>query len=170
MKRFAIVVLFLCSVGYSSVSTAQAAEENVTSASTANQESNTLLSKMGSVSANLGLTSDFIFRGQSLTNHNPAVQGGLDWTHPLGFYLGAWGSNVKLPDSPAMIEADVYGGWGFALNPDTTLSTGVIDYTHPNYSAGNTLEVPLLLTWKKRLPKKPAAYSLKPRPIPRWTW
>ena len=145
MKRIAIVVLFLCSVFHTA---AFADDENRTSVSTSSQESTSILSKLGSVSANLGLTSDFVFRGQSLTNHNPAVQGGLDWNHPLGFYLGAWGSNVKLPDSPAMIEADMYGGWGFALNSDTTLSTGAIFYTHPNYSEGNTLEFPLLLSWK----------------------
>ena len=144
MKRFAIVVLLLCLVV--SVS-AQAAEENA-SVSTASPESSGTLSKLGSVSANLGLTSDFIFRGQSLTDHNPAVQGGLDWNHPLGFYLGAWGSNVKLPDSAAKVEADLYGGWAFAFSSDIALSTGVIDYTHPNYSEGNTLEIPLVLAWK----------------------
>src|SRR5262249_51186548 len=56
-------------------------------------------SSWGSLAGNLALTSDYIFRGQSQTGHNPAAQGEIDYTHPSGIYLGVWGSNVKFQDA-----------------------------------------------------------------------
>jgi uncharacterized protein (TIGR02001 family) len=40
------------------------------------------------VSANVGLFSQYIFRGISYTQENPAVQGGFDVSHESGAYLG----------------------------------------------------------------------------------
>jgi len=47
------------------------------------------------VTANVGLTSDYIFRGISQTSGNPAIQGGIDYAHSSGFYAGVWGSNIS---------------------------------------------------------------------------
>jgi uncharacterized protein (TIGR02001 family) len=44
---------------------------------------------------NVGITSDYIFRGITQTTHSPALQGGVDYTHTSGLYLGGWASNVK---------------------------------------------------------------------------
>jgi uncharacterized protein (TIGR02001 family) len=46
------------------------------------------------LSANVGLYSNYVFRGISQTGGDPAIQGGLDYTHSSGFYLGTWASNV----------------------------------------------------------------------------
>ena len=46
-------------------------------------------------SANVGFTTDYIFRGISQTSGNPAVQGGIDYAHASGLYAGVWGSNVS---------------------------------------------------------------------------
>jgi uncharacterized protein (TIGR02001 family) len=40
------------------------------------------------LSANIGVTSDYLFRGISQTAHNPALQGGVDYANPNGLYLG----------------------------------------------------------------------------------
>ena len=40
------------------------------------------------VTGNLGLTSDYRFRGISQTQNAPAVQGGIDYNHKSGFYVG----------------------------------------------------------------------------------
>lgn len=44
---------------------------------------------------NVGLFSQYIFRGLTQTNRDPAVQGGFDYAHSSGFYAGTWASNVS---------------------------------------------------------------------------
>src|SRR5450759_2873562 len=44
---------------------------------------------------NVGLVSQYIFRGLSQTNGSPALQGGLDYAHSSGFYAGTWLSNIS---------------------------------------------------------------------------
>ena len=46
-------------------------------------------------SANVALTSDYIFRGISQNESDPAIQGGFDVAHTSGIYAGVWGSNVS---------------------------------------------------------------------------
>jgi uncharacterized protein (TIGR02001 family) len=65
-----------------------------------------------SVTGNVGVFSDYRFRGISQTNKKPAIQGGIDFAHKSGFYLGNWNSNVDSAGySGANIEMDFYGGW-----------------------------------------------------------
>src|ERR1700688_526838 len=40
------------------------------------------------VTSNVGLFSEYIFRGIAQTAGKPAVQGGFDWSHSSGFYAG----------------------------------------------------------------------------------
>jgi uncharacterized protein (TIGR02001 family) len=44
---------------------------------------------------NVGIFSQYIFRGLTQTNAKPALQGGFDYSHASGFYIGTWGSNVS---------------------------------------------------------------------------
>ena len=44
---------------------------------------------------NIGLFSQYVFRGISQTNEKPAVQGGFDLGHKSGFYVGTWASNIS---------------------------------------------------------------------------
>lgn len=83
----------------------------------------------GNLSATLGATSDYRFRGISKTDENPAVQGSLDWAHDSGVYLGVWGSNVDFFD--ANVEIDAYGGYTFASN-GYNFDLGAIYYWHPD--------------------------------------
>ncbi len=78
-------------------------------------------------SYNIGLTSNYIFRGTTQTGRNPAVQGGMDYSHASGFYAGIWGSNISwLSDSrltdpntgedvaaytKSSMELDLYAGY-----------------------------------------------------------
>lgn len=71
------------------------------------------------VSVNVAVTSDYVFRGFSQTNEDPAVQAGFDITKG-SFYVGAWASNVDFGDD-TKAEVDVYGGYrtelaGFAVD------------------------------------------------------
>lgn len=72
----------------------------------------------GEFSANVALTTDYIFRGISQADEDPAIQGGMDYAldtgHGFGVYVGFWGSNVEQEtedeDDPANLELDIYGG------------------------------------------------------------
>ena len=48
-------------------------------------------------SANVALTTDYVWRGTSQADNGPAIQGGFDLTAG-GFYGGVWGSNVDIDD------------------------------------------------------------------------
>jgi uncharacterized protein (TIGR02001 family) len=86
-----------------------------------------------SVSANLGLVSDYRFRGISQTDRDPAIQGGFDYTYnPASIYVGTWLSNVdKAGFFDASFEWDIYAGWRPSFG-DFTLDVGAVYYTYPN--------------------------------------
>ena len=89
------------------------------------------------LTGNVGLYSQYIFRGLTQTDRSPALQGGFDYAHASGFYAGTWASNISwLQDSGGYsaggsLEWDFYGGykWGFA--PDWTLDVGGLYYYYP---------------------------------------
>ena len=71
------------------------------------------------VSGNVAVTSDYVFRGVSQTQEDPALSAGVDLTYGA-FYAGGWASNVDFGDD-ADAEIDLYGGWrsevsGWALD------------------------------------------------------
>ncbi len=87
-------------------------------------------------SANVGLTTDYIFRGISQTSANPAVQGGIDFAHSSGFYAGLWGSNVSwITDfgatGSASLELDTYLGFKNSFAGDFSYDLGLIRYNYP---------------------------------------
>jgi uncharacterized protein (TIGR02001 family) len=85
------------------------------------------------ITGNLTLTSDYRFRGISQSYKQPAVQGGLDWAHDSGFYLGNWNSSVSGNQYPngASLEMDFYGGYKFPIGKDVTLDVGALYYYYP---------------------------------------
>ncbi len=78
----------------------------------------------GTVTANVGITSDYVFRGISLSDNGPALQGGIDWASDA-WYVGAWGSNVS-----EGLELDVYAGFTPSTGP-IDWDFGVIGYFYP---------------------------------------
>jgi uncharacterized protein (TIGR02001 family) len=85
-------------------------------------------------SANMGLFSDYRFRGISQTNKKPAIQGGFEVAHSSGLYVGNWNSNVDSGFySGANIEMDFYGGFRGELD-DFGYDAGVIYYYYPGSS------------------------------------
>lgn len=44
----------------------------------------------GTFTGNIAIVSDYIVRGISLSNQNPAIQGGFDWDSGTGIYAGSW--------------------------------------------------------------------------------
>jgi uncharacterized protein (TIGR02001 family) len=90
------------------------------------------------VTGNLTLVSDYQFRGVSQTNEDPAIQGGFDYAHASGAYLGVWASNVTF--GAANSEWDVYGGYAGTVG-DLGYNVGVLQYIYPGNSGADTTEV-----------------------------
>lgn len=103
-----------------------------------------------SVSGNLSLVSDYAFRGVSQTNEDPAIQGGFDYAHSSGFYLGTWASNVDGGLYPgSSLELDLYGGYAGKINDDLSYNVGLLKYYYPgNTIDANTLEAYAGVTYK----------------------
>lgn len=88
------------------------------------------------LSATTAFTTDYVFRGISQTNQNPAVQGSLDAAYGM-FYLGMWGSNIDFADS---IEIDYYAGIAPTVG-GFDLDIGVLWYTYPGASGTDIVEI-----------------------------
>src|SRR5947208_11514990 len=84
------------------------------------------------VTGNMSIVSDYRFRGISQTYGKPAIQGGLDYSHASGLYLGNWNSNVSQGAGfpGGNIEMDFYGGWKKTFG-DAGLDLGAIYYYYP---------------------------------------
>lgn len=107
-----------------------------------------------SVSGNFSLVSEYRYRGISQTDLRPALQGGIDYSHASGVYLGTWGSNVSwLADAGAggsSVELDVYGGYKGSVG-ELGYDVGLLQYYYPGSFAGtkpNTLEAYIGASWK----------------------
>ena len=80
------------------------------------------------LSFNVGAVTDYRYRGISQSRLKPALQGGADFAHKSGFYVGTWASTIKWikdagGDAPA--ELDLYGGYKFAVG-DFVLEFGFV--------------------------------------------
>lgn len=96
------------------------------------------------ITANVTVASSYIYRGITQTNNKPAIQGGFDYAHESGFYIGNWNSSISwISDGyggggqgghavSAPVEMDFYAGFkkefigeGFATD------IGVLQYYYP---------------------------------------
>ena len=111
------------------------------------------------LSTNIGFFTDYTFRGISYTKERGAVQGGIDYSHSSGFYLGVWGTNVN---NEALygntVEVDVYGGYLRPLTENLSMNVGFLQFFYPdsNHPRGdnikggspNTTELNAAVTYK----------------------
>ncbi len=96
------------------------------------------------ISADVALTSDYVFRGTSQSQEEAALQAGLNFDHESGFYTGIWGSSVDFtPDSTlpadedgANVEIDAFIGYGFDIATDWTGDVQLVRYIYPGTEAG----------------------------------
>jgi len=112
------------------------------------------------LTGNLGLFSSYRFRGIDQTYGKPALQGGVDYAHASGLYVGNWNSNVSsgagYPNGN--LEMDFYGGYKQAFG-DFGLDVGALLYYYPgseargmtsgkNTGAVNNKELYIAGSWK----------------------
>lgn len=86
----------------------------------------------GDFSGNVGFVTDYTFRGVTQTREAPAVQGGFDYAHPSGGYVGIWASSLEFGDGEAGTEIDYYAGYSADVGNGITADGGVIYYQYPS--------------------------------------
>lgn len=88
-------------------------------------------------SANVAITTDYHFRGITQSDENPAIQGGMDYAHESGFYLGTWASSIDFAEHT---EFDFYGGYGGELGNGLSYDIGGLYYAYPGDSTDPELD------------------------------
>ena len=112
-----------------------------------------------SITGNVGFVSDYVFNGISQTYRNPALQGGFDYAHSSGLYVGTWASNISGNQyTNASLEWDMYGGYNGKVNDDLGYQIGFLEVMYPGgkaynatpnyYKKWDTAQVVLGATWK----------------------
>jgi uncharacterized protein (TIGR02001 family) len=92
------------------------------------------------LSYNVGVVTDYRYRGISQSRLKPALQGGVDFAHKSGFYLGTWASTIKwIKDAggDAPVELDIYGGYKGTVG-DFGYDVGVLTYQYPGHDLGTS--------------------------------
>lgn len=95
------------------------------------------------ISGNIGVVSEYLLRG-AYENNGTAVQGGIDYSHDSGVYVGYWGSSLDYGNATSStgFENDVYVGYS-AMAGDFSYDvallyffyTGVDDADTPEFGA-----------------------------------
>jgi len=99
------------------------------------------------LSFNVGVVSEYRYRGISQSRLKPALQGGIDYADPSGFYVGTWASTIKwIKDAggDGQVEIDLYGGYKTEVAKGLTLDVGVLQYAYPSnklHPSANTFEL-----------------------------
>ena len=85
------------------------------------------------VSGNVTLTTDYVWRNVTQSNFDPTIQGGFDVDFGNGFSIGTWASGVDFSDEPedTNLEVDFYGSYAFDLG-GVDASVGAIYYAYPD--------------------------------------
>ncbi|MBZ6379122.1 hypothetical protein B5C34_09360 [Pacificimonas flava] len=85
------------------------------------------------LSGNVGLFSEYRFRGIDFSDGDLALQGGIDLAHSSGFYVGTWASNLAgFGDfGGSHVEVDLYAGFGGDFGSVGVYDVGVLWYLYP---------------------------------------
>ena len=94
-------------------------------------------SALAEFSANIGVTSNYVWRGVTQNGDDSAVQGGIDYAHDSGFYAGIWASNVAVGE-----EVDLYAGYAGEVG-GLGYDIGVIHYAYPSATDADFTEIAL---------------------------
>lgn len=107
---------------------AQDAPEAAPAAEPAAEEEGGPFTVSGSISA----TTDYRFRGVTLSEYEPAIQPTVTISHESGFYAGTWLSNLDDTTTYGEIEIDLYAGWSAEVTSGTSVDVGAVYYYYPD--------------------------------------
>lgn len=92
---------------------------------------------MGSeLSGIASLSSEYIYRGQAISGHDPAVSIGVNYEHDSGLFAGIWASTIDLesPFGKRDAEVDYYLGYHFPETGPVEFSARVMHYSYPGHT------------------------------------
>lgn len=97
------------------------------------------------IAYNVGVVSEYRYRGLAQTKGDPALQGGVDYTGASGFYAGAWASTIKwikdgaktAGETKGPVELDIYGGYKFEA-AGLGFDVGYLRYEYLNNTLQNS--------------------------------
>jgi uncharacterized protein (TIGR02001 family) len=108
----------------------------------------------GEFTGGVSVTNNYVFRGITQTDDDPAIQGTINYTLDTGIagtsvYAGVWGSNVDFNDGDgAHVELDwTFGLTGEILDTGLGWTLGGIYYHYPAASGDNYWEVAPALSY-----------------------
>ena len=81
------------------------------------------------LSANVAMTSNYVWRGMTQSDNRMAIQGGADVSYK-GIYAGVWASNVDFDNTETSIEVDLYAGYANEI-AGLTYDINYCQYTYP---------------------------------------
>lgn len=81
------------------------------------------------LTGNIGVASNYIWRGLTQTKDESAVSGGIDYAHSSGLYVGTWVSNESWTTTPGY-EQDIYVGFGGEAG-SISFDVSYISYMYP---------------------------------------
>jgi len=97
-------------------------------------------------SANVALTTDYVWRGVSQTEGDPAIQGSVEYAHDSGFYAGVWASNASfVDDSETDVEINYYAGYSREYDSGFSWDVSAYIYKYPGSSIETSHEYFLVL-------------------------
>ncbi len=89
------------------------------------------------VTGNVAMVTEYRFRGISLSNGDPAIQGAINVNHSSGLYAGVWGSNLEDSAVYGSVETDFYAGWTGEVSPGLTADVGLTYFVYFNGKVGD---------------------------------
>lgn len=98
------------------------------------------------LSANIGATNNYLWRGVTQTNNDAAISGGIDYANDSGFYAGTWTSNASWAENMTY-ELDLYGGFSGDLGNGFGYDLGYIYYNYDNAANSDFSEVYLNVSY-----------------------
>lgn len=115
------------------------------------------------LSAELGLVSDYRYRGYTLSAGKPAVQGSLTIEHDGGAYASIWSSTIDEPDFDAEVEVDLAAGYWLELSESYGLDLSATYYVYPSEAGSNYVEASAVLERSAGPTTLRAGFSYVPR-------
>ena len=89
----------------------------------------TTVAQAASIEANVGFTTDYIWRGFTQNSGDTSFSGGVDMSTDSGFYVGTWVGDITWDG--ASYELDLYGGYAGEAGA-MSYDIGYIQYMYPD--------------------------------------
>lgn len=115
------------------------------------------------LSAEVGLVSDYRYRGFSLSGGKPVAQASVTIEHESGAYAFIWTSTIDDGETDGNVELDLVGGYAFDLDERLSLDLSLTYYLYPSDSDSNYLEATAILERESGPTTLKAGFSLAPK-------